>query len=143
MSSARCLGLSSLTMKLRILDNSIRLRLDRSEIRQLLRTGTVERQTCFGPDSAFVYTLSAVAQEAELSAVVGTGRIDVFVDATRAAQWASSGEASIEAEQEAGRGTLRLLVEKDFPCQHTGEADAAEKFTPTTMQIDANGPLSA
>lgn len=126
-------------MKLRILESSIRLRLDRSELRQLLGDRRVERRTVFGPCAAFVYAVHAVKQETPLRAVVGQSRIDVYVDVRRAVEWAKSDDAGIAASQATCEGELRLLLEKDFACEHSDLESPAEKFTPTTMSIDSSG----
>jgi len=124
-------------MKLRILDGSIRLRLDRSEVRQLLcGDRRVESTTVFGPSVAFVYALHAVHQDAPLRAAVGLSRIDMYVDRHCAAEWAKSEAVSITANQSTGSSELRLLLEKDFPCQHSNPDRPAEKFTPATMSVD-------
>jgi hypothetical protein len=125
-------------MKLRILDNSIRLRLERSELRDLLREGIVERHLDFGQGTTFVYALHAVEQPDLLTATVGSGRIDLSVDARRATAWAASDEPGIAASQHAGDRELRLLVEKDFPCKHSDDGRVDEKFTASTMSIDAD-----
>lgn len=124
-------------MKLRILDSSLRLRLDRSELRQLVSDGCVERRIEFG-GCALTYALHAVAQAAVIRAMLGPSRIDVYVDASRAAAWANSDEASLKAVQPTGDGELRLLLEKDFPCQHSGSDSLPEKFTPRSMRVDAD-----
>ena len=129
-------------MKLRILDNSIRLRLDRREVRQLLRERLVERRTDFGATGVFVYALHAIDHESELFTEIGPTRIDVFVSVARATRWACSNETSIEAQQPAETVALRILVEKDFPCRHTEPEDTAEKFTPTTMPLALNSGSS-
>lgn len=123
-------------MKLRILDDSIRLRLERSELVQLLRDGRVERRTRFGT-STFVYAIHAVEQSTPLRAACRSQRIDVYVDMSRAQAWATSEESSLEAVQREGDAALRLLIEKDFPCQHSPPKDVAEKFVPGKMRVEA------
>ncbi len=130
-------------MKLRILDSSIRLRLDRSELRQLLSGDRlVERHTVFGPSVTFTYALHAVSEEMPLRAAVGPSRIDLYVGIRQAVAWAKSDESSIAASQTTGQGDLRLLLEKDFPCEHSGSDNPPEKFTPTTMNIDSRHEIT-
>jgi hypothetical protein len=114
-------------MKLRLRGDSIRLRLTRSEVSALLDQGLVEETTAFGPSRALVYALRLGG--ASVSATVEGSRVEVRVPADDARSWAESEAVGIEATQDASEGrSLRILVEKDFPCltsrPHEDDTDA-------------------
>ncbi len=128
-------------MKLRILDNSLRLRLDRRDLLELLREGRAERNIDFG-QSVLIYALHAVPQVSLIRATLCSNRIDVYVDAKRAGSWARSDAASLVDTQRSGAKELTLLVEKDFPCHHSGVQDSQEKFTPDSMNVEVGTAAS-
>ena len=116
-------------VKLRILDNSIRLRLTRSEVDALSAEGLVAAETSFPGGREFRYELesspASVSPAAFFSERVLTVRVPE--DAVRA--WANSDEVSIAGEQRLEDGaTLSILVEKDFKCLtgREGEEDMFE-----------------
>jgi hypothetical protein len=104
-------------MKLRILDDSIRLRLSRGDVAAADEQGKVEGQTRFPDGSAFTYALETLA-EGEASASFGGDRMVVRLPAAEVSGWADDDEAvSLETEVSLpDGGSLRLLVEKDFQC---------------------------
>lgn len=122
-------------MKMRILDCSLRLRLERSELRDLLRLGRIERHANFG-DTALTYAVNSVTQAVPLRATLIANRIDVFVGAARLREWAQSEESSLEGRQSTGGSELCILLEKDFPCQHSGSRESREKCTPQSMRLE-------
>ena len=106
-------------MKLRILDDSLRLRLSRSEVAALARGERIENATQFPGGARLVYALSTAdiaTLRATLRATFADGRIDVIVPRARAANWADSEEVSINGSQRTDEGALGLLIEKDFEC---------------------------
>ena len=104
-------------MKIRILDDSIRLRLSQGDVHQAESGGTVERQTRFPDGSAFRYALEAVAG-GPATASFSDGRVLVRLPAADVSAWAGDDTAvSIELELALqGEDRLRLLIEKDFQC---------------------------
>lgn len=103
-------------VKLRVLGNTIRLRVSKSELAEMAERGWVENSVEFGPGSALVYRLEAgpaVAPAADFA----DGRIVVTLPAGQVARWAATDEVSIRGEQAlAGGAALDILVEKDFEC---------------------------
>ena len=104
-------------MKLRILDNSIRLRLTRSEVEQVRDQGLVRGRVPFAGSVAFEYLLESspatVKPEAQLANNILTVRVPEF----DIRQWADSEQVSIHSAQNLDAGDeLRILVEKDFAC---------------------------
>lgn len=132
---------SGQAMKLRILDNSIRLRLTRSEVDTLSAEGIVAGGTAFPGGREFRYVLesspASVSPAAFFSERVITVRLPE--DAVRA--WASSDEVSIAGEQRLDEGAvLDLLVEKDFRCltgrEGEDESDMFEHPLASSDQAD-------
>lgn len=115
-------------MKLRILDDSLRLRLPQGEVEQLRAAGRVEAAIHFGPGprQRLVYALVAVPDAQRMSAVITDGEIAVHVPEAVAHAWADGDEVSLRGEQATGDGrTLSLLVEKDFKCLVPREGEEA------------------
>jgi len=102
-------------MKLRIQGNSLRLRLTRSEVAQLCRTGGVESTIEFTPESSLQYAVRCSPDAKLLTASFDGHSIVVLVPAAKAAQWANGNQVSIEGSH---HDPVQLLVEKDFQCMH-------------------------
>lgn len=105
-------------MKLRILDNSIRLRLSQSEVAAFLENGKVEAQSRFGllDGEVLIYSLEKI-EAGGLSATYGDGHIKVFIPQKLGDDWASTDQVGMEGEQVLNENTtLRILIEKDFQC---------------------------
>ena len=106
-------------MKLRILDDSLRLRLPKGEVEQLRDTGRVEAAIHFGPgpEQRLVYALVVAPQAQRITAVLTDREIAVHLPGEVARAWADGDQVSLEGTQSLGDGrTLALLVEKDFKC---------------------------
>ena len=105
-------------MKLRLLDDSIRLRLSQSEVTAAHEHGVVEGQTRFPDGSAFTFVLEALESGSEASASFAGGRLVVRLPAQEISAWANDDTAvSLRGELELPLGgPLKLLVEKDFRC---------------------------
>ncbi len=105
-------------MKLRIRDDSVRLRLTRGEVESLAREGAFEARTRFGP-TTLVYRLELgelVAPRATLEGAEAGTRLIVRLPNDAGRAWAEGDEVGIEATQALDEGELRILVEKDFKC---------------------------
>ena len=104
-------------MKLRFHGDSLRLRLSQAEMARLAETGRVEDTLTFAPGQSLSYSL----ETGPVLAVAFDGqRISIVVPAAAAKHWMESNEAGIEGAS----GPLKVLVEKDFRCLHSGEEDA-------------------
>ena len=113
-------------MKLRIKGDSIRLRLTRGEVAQLVASGTVADATLLPVGPGFGYQLRTDPLARAPSATFEAGVLGVAVPKALAEAWAASEEVAIRAELPVAGGTLLILVEKDFPCQtvRDGEDDS-------------------
>jgi len=109
-------------MKLRIHENSLRLRLSQSEVAQFSKTGFVEDSINFAPGSNFAYTLESSSSILSVQASYQNGWFRIQVPAVTATEWFSTDRVSISGEQPLPSGKqLTILVEKDFQCLHGGE----------------------
>ncbi len=104
-------------MKLRILDDSIRLRLTQSEVATVGRGETVEAWTRFPDGRRLGYALGT-GEVDQPEASFDDGCVRVRVSPSAARRWADTDEVGIEASLalDDGAGVLRLLIEKDFRC---------------------------
>jgi hypothetical protein len=106
-------------MKLRVKNNSVRLRLTQTEVVRLDQSGQVEEAVEFGaePHQRFVYRLESDAQTEIVRATISNNLITIFLPKKQADRWINTAQIGIETEQDIGGGkTLRLLIEKDFAC---------------------------
>ena len=117
-------------MKLRVLDNSIRLRLTQSEVQKVSTDGLVRGRVRFAGSNSFDYVLESSPATVTPEAHISNNVLTVRVPNMDIRQWADSDKISIDSEQVLDDGErLRILVEKDFHClaPRTGE-DESEMF---------------
>lgn len=104
-------------MKLRVRDNSIRLRLTRGEVETVQRDGLVRGRVPFGGGVSFDYVLESSPATVNPEAHMSSNVLTVRLPSNTVDRWAGSDEVSIAAEQVLDGGTpLSILVEKDFAC---------------------------
>jgi len=115
-------------LKLRIVDDSLRLRLTRSEVALIERGAAVEARTNFPGGATLTYALRVAAATA-ISATFKADRIDVVLPQTVALRWAAGDDISLRGEQALDHGVLRILVEKDFTCVEPREdEDQSDRY---------------
>ena len=118
-------------MKLRIQNNTLRLRLTRSELARLEETGRVTAHTEFGeaPDQRLVYTLESSNESSNLSARYAHGNITVTLPPSLAREWIKSDEIGLEGEQVSGETAfLKIIVEKDLTCSKGNKEADSDTF---------------
>ena len=119
-------------MKLRLRENSIRLRLLQSEVIQLREVGDVSETIVFGinPTDNLTYSLRISAEASEISAHKIDNQIEIFLPLLTAKHWVDSNEVGLYCEQKIGDlATLKIIVEKDFVCvDRPLDADNADAF---------------
>lgn len=107
-------------MKLRIRDNSLRLRLTVPEVDAIADHRTVTASVTFPGGHALTYALrpDGTCQELEASFDPLRGRMEIRLPAAAGREWQADPQAiSLRARLLlAGGDTLQLLVEKDFAC---------------------------
>jgi hypothetical protein len=102
-------------VKLRILDDSIRLRLERDEVDRVAAGGTVHALTRFPNGSTLGYALRVAG--ATVDARLERDTLVVDVPARLALPWARDERAvSIHEKITTGNHPLVVLIEKDFEC---------------------------
>ena len=103
-------------MKLRIRENSIRLRLTRSEVERVNAEGRLAAAVSFPDGRQLAYALVAGDTDG-VSAALDDANLVIGVPSQALSAWADSDQVSIAAELPlAGGDTLTVLVEKDFAC---------------------------
>lgn len=104
-------------MKIRIRDNSIRVRLERSEVDLIRDTGVVSSHTSFPGGRRFTYALESSPASVNPAAFYSDNTITVRLPETIVLAWATTEQVSIHGEQVLDDGEkLNILVEKDFAC---------------------------
>jgi hypothetical protein len=103
-------------VKLRIHRNSLRLRLNGSDIEQLRNTGLCSYTLQFGPGSRLTYALETSSQLTEIDAQYRQDCIHILLPLPLAREWTESDRISLSLDRADGRPSL--LIEKDLPCAH-------------------------
>jgi hypothetical protein len=104
-------------VKIRIKDNSIRLRLTRGEIDLIRDKGVVRASTRFPGSRQFSYSVESCPASINPAAFYSESEISVRLPETVVLAWAKTEQVSIEGEQVLDGGDkLKILVEKDFSC---------------------------
>jgi len=118
-------------MKLRILDNSIRLRLTRGEVEQLRNDGVVRAITSFPGGREFRYEVESSPASVNPGAFLSDNKVTVRLPESAVGAWAASEQVSITGEQQHKNGDqLSILVEKDFACLAPREGEDESDMYP-------------
>ena len=121
-------------MKLRIQDDSLRLRLTRPEVARLATHGRVESTMHLTPEHA-LRTALCTAEVEQLQASLDTATLTVTLPTHWVEGWPDDERVGFAGTQDAGEGrTLSLLIEKDFQCLHR-EAEEPDAF-PNPLAAD-------
>lgn len=119
-------------MKLRLRENSIRLRLLQTEVKQLRETGNVSGQIIFGvnPTETLTYSLRVTEDSEKIFAQMIDNNIEIFLPINEAENWADTNEVGLYATQDIGDlGKLKISVEKDFVCvERPNDKDNKDAF---------------
>jgi hypothetical protein len=122
-------------MKLRIRENTIRLRLKKAEVEQLASGQSIVEKTVF-PDSVLTYRLD-IASDGKSSASFDGGSLAICLPEPDVARWAHNDQVSIVAEQALENAeVLTLLIEKDFQCLAPGHHRPGEDDVDTYPHPD-------
>jgi Family of unknown function (DUF7009) len=118
-------------MKLRVLDNSIRLRLTRTEVDAVLEDGLVRGRTSFAGSATFEYVLESSPATVQPEAHMSNNILTVRIPENDIRQWAESEQVAISSSQSANNGVpLQILVEKDFACLAPREGEDESDMFP-------------
>jgi hypothetical protein len=116
-------------MKMRLRNNSLRLRLTQTETARFVESGRIEEIIEFGVEGGqrFVYAMEWKDELEQIHAVLENNQIIVRVPKEQADRWVETSQIGMETDQETGGGkTLHILIEKDFAClePRPGEEDS-------------------
>jgi hypothetical protein len=104
-------------LKLRVRDNSIRLRLTQSEVELVRTDGLVRGRVSFAGSNNFDYILESSPATVKPEAHISNNVLTVRIPEAEIVSWSNSNEVSIAASQLLDGGEqLSILVEKDFAC---------------------------
>ena len=118
-------------MKLRIRDNSIRLRLTRGEVDQLADKGVVQAITSFPGGREFRYEVESSPASVNPGAFLSDNKVTVRLPESAVRAWAASEQVSLTGEQNHENGEqLSILVEKDFACLAPREGEDESDMYP-------------
>ena len=102
-------------MKLRVRDNSIRLRLTQSEVELVRTDGLVRGRVPFAGSNNFDYILESSPATVKPEAHISNNVLTVRIPEAEIISWSNSDEVSIAASQALDGGDqLSILVEKDL-----------------------------
>jgi hypothetical protein len=118
-------------VKLRIRDNSIRLRLTQTETDALKDQGVVAARTRFPGGRSLEYAIESSPASVTPAVHFSASRLTVLLPETVVLAWATTDQVSMHGEQRLEDGELvSILVEKDFRCLAPREGeDESDMFT--------------
>lgn len=118
-------------MKLRIKGNSLRLRVTRPELDRLMNDGRIEETITFAPDdrSSLTYALEHAATASAPTVRFAPSSLEVLIPTHQAQQWSLGEDVGIYSAVDIGpRGSLELIIEKDFSCLHGTAEENRDAF---------------
>jgi hypothetical protein len=110
-------------VKLRIRDNSVRLRLTKSEVKHLCDTRLIESAVGFPGGRRLRYAVDTSAAGDAVTASYRDDTLLVSLPAKMVADWEKSEEITLSGAVDIGGDTLSILVEKDFACLSPREGE--------------------
>lgn len=116
-------------MKLRIRENSLRIRLVQTEVQRLVKGQSVEQTTVFSLSSSLVVRVEPCFRTEQPAALFVDHRLSILLPPAAVRRWAETDQVAIEADQSVGDGRfLHILIEKDFACLLSRAGDDADAF---------------
>ncbi len=110
-------------MKLRMNENSVRLRLRRSDVDRFRSTGSVSAEMRFPDGRALIYRLAGSA-DGELTVSFVGDVLEVRVPSADGEAWSSGNTVGIYGNS----GGIEILVEKDFRRTSLPSPDDADRY---------------
>ncbi|WP_297794772.1 hypothetical protein [uncultured Eudoraea sp.] len=115
-------------MKIRILGNSVRFRLTRSEVDTLCTKGYIEDRTHFD-SQVFTYAVKMEAHAKKLSAQFKDNTIILNLPLSLGENWHRNEQVGFNGHMEIDRkNALSLLLEKDFICLDERLEDQSDNY---------------
>lgn len=100
-------------MKIRIKDNSIRLRLSKTEVDNLCKNGRVQASTQISTNLQFIYSLKI---NSHWGVRFQDNLLEVLIPDDLILNWSSNEIVGFDTVIDNNDNGLKLLVEKDFKC---------------------------
>jgi len=114
-------------MKIRILNNTIRYRLTRSEVTTLGETGMIEAQTSFTGNSLH-YAIEQYSEQ-QLRVTFKANRITLYMPKQMIDELQNSSQVGFEDTT----GPVSILIEKDFVCLDNRAEDQSDNYPNPNM----------
>lgn len=116
-------------MKLRIHNNSIRLRLSQPEVGKIAGGQFIMEtlETVGSRENNFSYSLMPLENCSEIGAEFEQNNLKIYLPQNQADEWANSDQVSLEQVSRTG---LIILIEKDFQCLHKRPGEDESKDFP-------------
>ena len=121
-------------MKLRIQENTIRIRLAKSEISLLSERGFVEEKTVFGQGNEFRYRVEITSGHSQLRALIEPFQIIIALPEDLGKEWVETDRVGLEEILENEAGGLSIVIEKDFQCLHREGEDKQDLYAHPKMK---------
>ncbi len=116
-------------MKIRIKDNSIRLRLTKTDVDELKNKYNVSCKTVISGTEVFEYTLRIAADIQSISASFSDRKITITLPSAEAKTLTDTNEITVKGWQDNGEEEhLFLLIEKDLQCLDETEEDQGDMY---------------
>ena len=118
-------------MKLRINENSLRLRVSRSELERFQSGERIEQTVHFAaaPEAKLTYALESALQSAPVKVRYESNEVTVVLSEARARIWGVEGEVGVYDTLDIdSAGSLDVIVEKDFACLDRSDAENSDTF---------------
>ena len=109
-------------MKIRIKDNSVRFRLNQSEVALLGQTGLVSCTTEF-TGHPLVYTIQT-SSDSELTVLFIENTIVLKMPQEMVNEWVSTDRVGFDGQS----GLVKILIEKDFVCIDNSVEDQSDNY---------------
>jgi hypothetical protein len=114
-------------MKVRLTEDMLRVRLDRSDVDALSSSGSVDFALSLGSGATIRCTLRVDAVADTIHATLTGNEVAVILPADQAHRWIASDTIGLEGEV-TGEPATHILIEKDLGCRHPDDAPEAQTF---------------
>lgn len=115
-------------MKLRLAENSVRLRVGKADLNTLRESYVINEMISFGAHQVLIYQL-VTGDFKEVNISFQNGELSIQLPIALSEQWMNSDEVGIEKTIVYDDGhQVHLLIEKDFPCKNTPSNKRSDTF---------------
>ena len=116
-------------MKLRTTNNSIRIRIRKSELALLKNDSKIEEVIYFPNDVQFAFALAVAKEVEEISVSLNQNTLTILIPHNIAIGWINTNQVGIEYNLPISIDkNLHVLIEKDFPCLDRSNEDKSDTF---------------